>query len=71
MGKQFTVAKDYVAVRYSLGDPKNYNAGDTVVLTDADYAALPTCLTNTVVAASLTTVTDPTYPTYPFGAGWH
>lgn len=67
MGKQFTVAPGYVAVIYSAFNPKYYNAGDTVVLTDADYTALPTSLLNTVKTGTLTTVADPNYPTYPFG----
>lgn len=67
MGKQFTVKPDYKAVRYTTANPKNYNAGDTVLLTDAEYAALPAALTRTVNGAP-STVTDPVYPTYPFQA---
>lgn len=67
MGKQFTVNKGYSGVRYSLSNPKNYNSGDTVVLTDADYAALPSSLTRTVNLGSVTTVAEPVYPASPFG----
>lgn len=36
-----------------------------MVLTDADYSALPASLTRTV-SGSPATVTDPTYPNNPF-----
>lgn len=71
MGKQFTVAKGFAQVRYTSANPKNYNGGDTATLTDAEYAALPASLTRTVKLASVSTVADPVYPTYPFGQGWH
>lgn len=67
MGKSFVVKPDYKCVRYSLANPKNYNGGDTAILTDAEYAALPASLTRTVTGAP-STVTDPVYPTYPFVA---
>lgn len=67
MGKQFTVANDFVAVRYSVADPFYYKAGDVVTITDADYAALPASLTRTIASSpAVATVTDPVYPTYPF-----
>lgn len=66
MGKQFTVATGYNKVRYTVNNPKSYNSGDTVILTDAEYTALPASLTRTVNLASVTTVADPAYPTYPF-----
>jgi len=72
MGKQFTVAKGFAQVRYTTANPKNYNGGDVATLTDAEYAALPASLTRTVASSpAVATVTDPTYPTYPFGQGWH
>lgn len=69
MGKQFTVNTGYSGVRYCLRNPKNYNGGDTVILTDADYAALPSSLTRTVKLSTVTTVAEPTYPVSPFGFG--
>lgn len=65
MGKQFTVISGFSGVRYTQSNPKNYKGGDTVILTDAEYAALPVSLTRTIKAAP-TTVGEPTYPTYPF-----
>lgn len=67
MGKSFVVKPDFKAVRYTSANPKNYNGGDTAILTDAEYAALPASLTRTVTGTP-STVTDPTYPTYPFHA---
>jgi hypothetical protein len=65
MGKSFVVQADFKGVRYSLANPKNYNGGDTAILTDAEYAALPADLTRTVTGVP-STVADPVYPTYPF-----
>jgi hypothetical protein len=65
MGKQFIVISGFSGVRYTTTNPKNYKGGDTVTLTDAEYAALPPSLTRTIKAAP-STVSEPTYPTYPF-----
>lgn len=65
MGKQFVVKKGYEKVRYSVKNPKYYSAGETVTLTDAEYASLPSHLVATV-SGTASSVAEPTYPAYPF-----
>lgn len=64
-GRQFTVVKGFVGVRYSLSNPKNYNGGDTAVLTADEVAALPPSLLRTISGTPVPCA-PPTYPPYPF-----
>lgn len=61
MGKQVTVLPgfSYVEAPGPLG-PKTYQAGQTIVYTDAEYAALPASITRCI--SSPTTVPNPVRP---------
>jgi len=62
MGKQVTVKSGFTAVPLpQAGNPsKPYNAGQTAILTDAEYAALPASVTRCL--GSPTNVPDPARP---------
>lgn len=60
MGKQFTIIAPYS--RVTMPNGRTYDAEDTVVLSDADYALLTAGMTRTFVEEDVTDVDDPVVP---------